>query len=101
MLFEKTFALLYKIYANNPSAVFRMNGKPSVNAYDSITQGVQNLLNQTEEEVIENLNEKIEAFKGNRAFRHVVVGGGLNSSRKLEERIELFEKFIKTVRDNV
>jgi len=95
-IFNETFRVLKNAYKDTPSSTFLISSKKSINAFDAFTQGIQPQLRTLNDDPIK-LRSILDGIKTNHDFRAVVVGGGLNSSNKLDQRINMVqEKLMET-----
>jgi uncharacterized protein with ParB-like and HNH nuclease domain len=86
-IFDETFRVLKNAYEENPRSTFSIGSKKSINVFDAFAQGIQPLLRELSSDP-EKLKAILDNIKTINEFKAVVVGGGLNSSNKLFQRID-------------
>jgi hypothetical protein len=85
--FSETFRVLKNAYKENPRNTFVIGSKKSINVFDAFTQGIQPLLYELNSDPVK-LKAILNDIKAMNDFKTVVVGGGLNTSNKLSQRID-------------
>jgi hypothetical protein len=92
--FDETFSVLKRAYEENPRSTFLIGSKKSINVYDAFTQGIQPFLCRLNTDTAK-LKEKLDYIKTDHGFKTVVVGGGLNTSNKLSQRINNVKEILR------
>ncbi|MEQ1969781.1 DUF262 domain-containing protein [Xenorhabdus nematophila] len=102
--FKKVFEILSKTHGDRIFGRIGADNKIQSNFniyhFESITIGIQSIIkhiDQTDDEIIENLKNKILELKNDSTFKTETTGGGKNSPGPLTRRIDIAKQYFESV----